>query len=131
MNTTEKEGYWPIVQGLRPGLNDGEEPRNKENRRITRWVHETLMEEMQQRVAAHPEKVKARKGIVEHPFGTMKRGMDQGYFLTRGLVKVRGEMSLTILVYNLKRVMNILGVEALITAVVSRTYSISGRNGAF
>jgi len=92
--------------------------RNKENRRITRWVHETLMEEMQQRVAAHPEKVKARKGIVEHPFGTMKRGMDQGYFLTRGLVKVRGEMSLTILVYNLKRVMNILGVEALITAVV-------------
>src|SRR5215468_3509613 len=54
--------------------------RNKENRRITRWVHETLLDEMQQRVAAHPEKVKARKGIVEHPFGTMKRGMDQGYF---------------------------------------------------
>lgn len=26
MNTTGKEGYWPIVQGLRPGLNDGEEP---------------------------------------------------------------------------------------------------------
>ena len=93
--------------------------RNKENRRITRWVHETLLEEMQQRVAAHPEKVKARKGIVEHPFGTMKRGMDQGYFLTRGLVKVRGEMSLTILVYNLKRVINILGVAALIAAVVS------------
>ena len=85
---------------------------------MTRWVHETLMEEMQQRVAAHPEKVKARKGIVEHPFGTMKRGMDQGYFLTRGLVKVRGEMSLTILVYNLKRAMTILGVAALITAVV-------------
>ena len=92
--------------------------RNKENRRITRWVHETLMEEMQQRVAAHPEKVKARKGIVEHPFGTMKRWMDHGYFLTRGLMKVRGEMSLTILVYNLKRVINILGVEALIAAVV-------------
>jgi transposase len=92
--------------------------RNKENRRITRWVHETLMEEMQQRVVAHPEKVKARKGIVEHPFGTMKRWMDHGYFLTRGLVKVRGEMSLTILAYNLKRVLNIMGVKALITAVV-------------
>ena len=76
------------------------------------------MEEMQHRVAAHPEKVKARKGIVEHPFGTMKRGMDQGYFLTRGLMKVRGDMRLTILVYNVKRVMNILGVEALITAGV-------------
>ena len=85
---------------------------------MTRWVHETLLEEMQQRVAAHSEKVKARKGIVEHPFGTMKRWMDQGYFLTRGLVKVLGEMSLTVLVYNLKRVLNIIGVEALIAAVV-------------
>jgi len=92
--------------------------RNKAHRRITRWVHETLMEEMQPRVARHPEKIKARNGIVEHPFGTMKRGMDQGYFLTRGLAKVRGEMSLTILVYNLKRVLPILGVAALITAVV-------------
>ena len=75
------------------------------------------MEKMQQRVETHPEKIKARKSVVEHPFGTMKRGMDQGYFLTRGLVKVRGEMSLTILIYNLKRVLNIMGVEALIAAV--------------
>jgi transposase len=62
--------------------------RNKANRRITRWVHEAMLEEMQQSVTTHPEKIKARKSLVEHPFGTMKRGMDQGYFLTRGLVKV-------------------------------------------
>jgi hypothetical protein len=92
--------------------------RNKENRRITRWVHEAIMEEMQQRVAIHSEKIKVRKSLVEHPFGTMKRWMDHGYFLTRGLVHVRGEMSLTILGYNLKRVMTIIGVAALITAVV-------------
>ena len=85
---------------------------------MTRWVHETLREEMQHRVTAHPEQVKARKGIVEHPFGTMKRWMEQGYFLTRGLVKVRGEMRLTLLVSNLKRARNIIGVEALIAAVV-------------
>jgi transposase len=91
--------------------------RNKENRRITRWVHEAIMEEMQQRVATNPEKVKARKSIVEHPFGTMKRWMDHGYFLTRGLEKVRGEMSLTILVYNVKRVLHIIGVKALIAAI--------------
>ena len=72
------------------------------------------MEEMQQRVAGQLEKVKARKSLVEHPFGTMKRGMDHGHFLTRGLAKVRGEMRLTVLVYNLKRVLNILGIEALI-----------------
>jgi transposase len=91
--------------------------RNKENRRITRWAHETLMEDMQQRVERNPEKVKLRKSIVEHPFGTMKRWMDHGYFLTRGLKKVRGEMSLTILIYNLKRVINIIGVKDLIAVV--------------
>lgn len=91
--------------------------RNKENRRITRWGHESIMEDMQQRVIANPEKVKLRKSIVEHPFGTIKRCMDHGYFLTRGLAKVRGEMSLTVLVYNVKRVINIIGVQELIAAV--------------
>jgi hypothetical protein len=78
--------------------------RNQEHRRITRWVHAYLLEEMQPRVTDHPEKVTSRKSLVEHPFGTMKRWMDQGYFLTRGLTRVRGEMRLTILVYNVKRV---------------------------
>jgi transposase len=91
--------------------------RNKENRRITRWVHEHLMEDMQQRVTDNPEKVNSRKSIVEHPFGTIKRWMDQGYFLTRGLEKVRGEMSLTVLAYNLKRVISIIGVKDLIAVV--------------
>jgi transposase len=91
--------------------------RNQENRRITRWVHEHLMEEMQQRVTDNPEKVKSRKSIAEHPFGTIKRWMDQGYFLTRGLEKVRGEMSLTVLAYNLKRVLSIIAVKDLIAVV--------------
>jgi hypothetical protein len=91
--------------------------RNKENRRITRWVHEDLLEAMQHRVTANPEKVRLRKSIVEHPFGTIKRCMDQGYFLTRGLAKVRAEMRLTALAYNLKRVITILGVKQLIAAV--------------
>jgi Transposase DDE domain len=75
------------------------------------------MEDMQQRVLANPARVKLRKSLVEHPFGTIKRWMDQGYFLTRGLEKVRGEMRLTILVYNLKRVINSIGVQELIAAV--------------
>jgi hypothetical protein len=43
--------------------------------------------------------------------------MDHGYFLTRGLAKVRGEMRLTVLVSNVKRVINIIGVQELIAAV--------------
>jgi hypothetical protein len=91
--------------------------RSIENRRITRWVHEGPLEAMQQRVTANPEKVRFRKSIVEHPFGTIKRCMDQGYFLTRGLAKVRAETPLTVLAYNLKRVITILRVKQLIAAV--------------
>jgi transposase len=91
--------------------------RNKENRRITRWVHERVMEEMEQRVRENPDKVKLRKRIVEHPFGTIKRWMEQGYFLSRGLKRVRGEMSLTVMAFNLKRAINIIGVKELIMAV--------------
>lgn len=91
--------------------------RNKRVRRITRWVDEEIMERMSQRVRANPEKMKKRKEMAEHPFGTMKRGMASGYFLMRGIKKVAAEMSLTILGYNIKRVMNILGVEKMIEAV--------------
>ena len=91
--------------------------RNKEARRISRWEHEGLLDQMQQRVAAQPEKMARRKALSEHPFGTIKRGMDAGYFLLRGLEKVRAEMSLTVLAYNLKRVLNILGVPRLMAAI--------------
>jgi len=53
-------------------------------------------------------------GLRQHPFGTIKRWMDQGYFLMRGKKKVSTEMSLTVLAYNLRRVINLLGVKALI-----------------
>ena len=74
---------------------------------------------MERRVRAEPDKVKQRKSIVEHPFGTIKRSMDQGYFLTRGLPGVRTEMSLTMLAYNIKRALSIKGVQELIAALPS------------
>lgn len=86
-------------------------------RRITRWVDEAILEAMARRVAENPEKVELRKCLAEHPFGTIKRAMNQGYFLMRGLNKVGAEMSLTILAYNLKRVINILGVRKMVEVV--------------
>jgi transposase len=86
-------------------------------RRITRWVDEAIMEAMARRLAEHPEKVELRKCLAEHPFGTIKRAMNQGYFLMRGLSKVGAETSLTILAYNLKRVINILGVRTMMEVV--------------
>jgi len=83
-------------------------------RRITRLKEEWVLDEMELRNRLHPEKLKRRKEIVEHPFGTMKRSMNQGYFLMRGLKKVNTEMSLTVTAYNMKRVFNILGVKRMV-----------------
>jgi transposase/ElaB/YqjD/DUF883 family membrane-anchored ribosome-binding protein len=91
--------------------------RNKRGRRITRWVDEHLLEAMQARVQAEPEKVGLRKQLAEHPFGTIKHSWNQGYFLMRGLEKVRAEMALTAMAYDLKRVIRILGVPRMIEAL--------------
>jgi len=91
--------------------------RSSQGRRITRWAYEDVLEDMQRRVRANRQKMKLRKQLVEHPFGTIKRAWNQGYFLTRRLENVRTEMSLTILAYNLKRVIKILGVPRMIEAL--------------
>lgn len=61
--------------------------------------------------------MRQREQLSEPPFGTIQRAMDQGYFLMKGLQKVAAEMSLTVLSYNIKRVMNIIGVKKMIAAV--------------
>lgn len=91
--------------------------RNAGGRRITRSADEGFLDAMERRNRAHPEKFKRRKGMVEHPFGTIKRSMNQGYFLTRGLRNVATEMSLSVLAYDLLRAMNILGVPKMIRAL--------------
>ena len=90
---------------------------NQRGRRITRWVDEKFLEDMARRVRARPELMRRRQQLSEAPFGTIKRAMGHSYFLMRGLNKVGAEMSLTVLSYNLKRVINILGVKKMIAAV--------------
>ena len=89
----------------------------KNNRRIYRWINEDIIEAMQDRIKRCPEKVSKRKELVEHPFGTLKHWMNHGYFLMRGRKKVAAEVSMSVLVYNMKRVMNILGIQGLLAAL--------------
>jgi transposase len=86
-------------------------------RRIKRLVNEEVMERMAARVRAGPDKLRIRRALVEHPFGTIKRAMGQGYFLMRGKSKVGTEMSMTVMAYNMKRVINIAGVKKMIEAL--------------
>lgn len=91
--------------------------RNRDGRKLTRWVDEHLMEAMEARLRRDRSLFAQRKTLSEHPFGTMKRAMDHGYFLLKGLPKVRGEFSLAVLAYNLKRVLSIVGVPHLAAAL--------------
>ena len=81
-----------------------------EYRRITRWQHEAVLEAMQERLDRKPDAMRVRRRTVEHPFGTLKMWMGATHFLTKTLPRVSAEMSLHVLAYNLKRVMQILGI---------------------
>lgn len=94
-------------------------------RRIMRWEGEAALDRMHPRVAAAPELIKRRKELVEHPFGSIKFWMNQHAFLMRGFVNVRAEFSLTTLAYNIKRVLNIVGVEKLLKALRKRSQAIN------
>jgi hypothetical protein len=93
----------------------------KHGRRIRRWVEQEVLERLQERIRGQPELLKKRKELAEHPFGTIKRAMDQSYFLMKGIKKVTTETSFTVLAYNLKRVINIMGVEKMITSMQAAT----------
>ena len=62
-------------------------------------------------------KMNQRKCLSEHPFGTIKRALGHYYFLLKGFAKVEAEMSLFCLSYNLRRIINIIGVPNLIQAI--------------
>ncbi|WP_426443521.1 transposase [Bradyrhizobium genosp. P] len=61
--------------------------------------------------------------MVEHPFGTLKCRAGYRHFLLRGFNKVRGEWSLMALCYNFTRLLNILGFEGFMAAVVKTLLS--------
>jgi transposase len=86
-------------------------------RRIARWEHEHLLDAVQQRLDANPQAMRQRRETVEHPFGTMKARMGATHFLMKTLPKVAAEMALSVLAYNLTRVMNIVGIKPLIAAI--------------
>tara|TARA_R110002124_G_scaffold41491_2_gene128638 strand:- start:311 stop:607 length:297 start_codon:yes stop_codon:yes gene_type:complete len=86
-------------------------------RRIKRWEHEEVLEAVTSRLDQTPDIMRTRRQTVEHPFGTLKAWMGATHFLTKGLKNVGTEMSLHVLAYNMKRVMNILGPKGLIQAL--------------
>ncbi len=86
-------------------------------RRIARWEHEAVVDALQARLDREPERMRARRETVEHPFGTIKSWMGSTHFQMKTLERVSTEMSLHVLAYNMKRVMRIMGVGPLMEAI--------------
>jgi hypothetical protein len=86
-------------------------------RRITRWEHEAVLDMVQARLDDAPEAARLRRQTVEHVFGTLKAWMGSTHFLTKTLPRVRTEMSLQVLAYNLRRAIKILGTARLIAGM--------------
>ena len=78
---------------------------------------EHVLEAVQRRLDENPQAMRLRRETVEHPFGTIKARMGATHFLMKRLKNVRSEMALSVLAYNLTRVMNILGIRPLIQAM--------------
>ena len=116
LHKTWRQGHWVTIyttSACRQCAARNQCTINKQGRRIHRSEDEEVIQRMRERILEHPQKLKVRKCLSEHPFGTIKRTWNQEYFLLRGLAKVRTEASLTVLAYNMRRAMTVLGVPGL------------------
>jgi transposase len=84
---------------------------------VTRWEHQDVLDEMQTRLEQTPDAMRIRRSTVEHPYGTIKAWMGATHFLTKGLERVKAEMSLHVLAYNFRRLMAILGIQGMLAAI--------------
>ena len=86
-------------------------------RRVTRWEHEAVIDRARARLERNADMMRRRRATVEHPFGTLKAWMGSTHFLTKTLPRVSTEMSLHVLAYNMKRMLNLVGPKPLIEAI--------------
>jgi len=86
----------------------------KGSRQIERSQYQEVIDENNKRVDANMTLYKKRQQIVEHPFGTIKRGWGYNYTLLRSIKKVNGEVAIIFTMYNLRRAISILGVTGLL-----------------
>jgi hypothetical protein len=92
-------------------------------KRVKRWPHEGVLDKMQARLDRLPEAMTIRRQTVEHTFGHAQ-GLDgRTHFLTKTLKNARTEMSLQVLVYNMKRMINMFGVKPINLMQIPREIS--------
>jgi transposase len=124
--TLQNQQYWTTACG---GCALKAQCTKSAQRVIVRSFFEADMAAMHQRAMSDPHWMRQRRCLAEHPFGTLKWMMGTPRFLMRGLKKVRGEFALSVLTYNLKRVLNILGVATLLERLRTMNCGLVPRPG--
>ncbi|MCC5909745.1 MAG: IS1182 family transposase [Clostridiaceae bacterium] len=99
--------------------------KDKRGRQVRRPIDQDFLDRVDQRTAKNKDLYKQRQMIVEHPFGTIKRGLGMTYFLTKGMQSAKAEISFAFLSYNMKRVINILGVKEIIKRLTGKKGFVS------
>lgn len=80
------------------------------SRSVTRHPHEEALQANAARVQSQPQRMATRRETVEHPFGSLKTDiLRNARLLMRGLPGAKGELSIAVLAYNIKRAFNLKG----------------------
>jgi len=93
----------------------------KHGRSIKRLEHEEVKRKLEEQYESESSQAifKLRKEKVEHPFGHIKRNLGVSSFLLRGLSGVKAEMAILATCFNLIRMINIFGVQELVTKLTT------------
>lgn len=102
--------------------------KNKRGRKIVRNENEETLNRAIKRQQEKMELYKERQKIVEHVFGTIKRDLGYTYLLLRGNEKVKGESFMHFLIYNIKRVCNILSIKNIIEVIMAKKKEFTKNN---
>lgn len=98
----------------------------KSGRKIVRLENEEFKEKFEAQYEASQEIYARRKTRAEHPFGHMKRNLKTDGFLLRGKDGVQAETSLLGTCFDLRRMMTIVGISALIEKLTAPAIPVMG-----
>ena len=87
----------------------------RDGQKVLRMRRKRKVKKVIIRITPDKEIINKRKQVVEHPFGTVKRWMDGSYTLLKGVEKVGADLSMLFLAYNIKRVLNMVGISELMS----------------
>lgn len=99
--------------------------KSESSRLIKRSVEQDFLDVVDERTKENKALYKTRQMIVEHPFGTIKRGWGLTYFQTRGIKSVKTEITMAFLAYNMKRVINIIGIKEMIRRLTGKNIPVN------